>query len=90
MVLSNDGSATAHLYRPKIATVLMEGYSAESLRRDVVAALSPHRQLETNRPRRAQPSGPRMGNVYSRLVMGKCPLWPEEVAPNNGKSSEWE
>lgn len=32
-----DGSATAHLYRSKIATVLMEGYSTESLHKDLVA-----------------------------------------------------
>jgi SulP family sulfate permease len=35
-----DGSATAHLYRPKIATVLMEGYTSEAFRRDLVAALT--------------------------------------------------
>ena len=35
-----DGSATAHLYRPKIATVLMEGYSTECLHKDLVAALT--------------------------------------------------
>jgi sulfate permease, SulP family len=35
-----DGSATAHLYRPKLATVLTEGYGFDSFRRDVVAALT--------------------------------------------------
>jgi len=35
-----DGSATAHLYRPKLATVLTEGYGLPSFRRDVVAALT--------------------------------------------------
>src|SRR5580693_314270 len=35
-----DGSATAHLYRPKLATVLTEGYSSFSFRKDVVAALT--------------------------------------------------
>src|SRR5579862_2127401 len=35
-----DGSATAHLYRPKLATVLTEGYRFESFRHDVVAALT--------------------------------------------------
>ena len=35
-----DGSATAHLYRPKLATVLSEGYRFDSFRRDVVAALT--------------------------------------------------
>lgn len=35
-----DGSATAHLYRPKLATVFSEGYGFDSFRRDVVAALT--------------------------------------------------
>jgi SulP family sulfate permease len=35
-----DGTATAHLYKPKIATVFSEGYGPESFRRDVVAALT--------------------------------------------------
>jgi SulP family sulfate permease len=35
-----DGSSTAHLYRPKLATVLMEGYTAQSFQRDIVAALT--------------------------------------------------
>ena len=35
-----DGSATAHLYRPKLATVLVEGYGFAALRRDVLAGLT--------------------------------------------------
>jgi SulP family sulfate permease len=35
-----DGSATAHLIRPKMATVLEEGYGAEALKRDVLAGLT--------------------------------------------------
>jgi SulP family sulfate permease len=35
-----DGSATAHTYRPKLATVLTEGYGLEAVRRDVIAALT--------------------------------------------------
>jgi SulP family sulfate permease len=35
-----DGSATAHLYRPKLATVLGEGYSFERLRSDLLAGLT--------------------------------------------------
>jgi SulP family sulfate permease len=35
-----DGSATAHLYRPKLATVFSEGYGFDSFRKDVVAALT--------------------------------------------------
>lgn len=35
-----DGSATAHVYRPKIATVLAEGYNLDCLRRDLLAALT--------------------------------------------------
>jgi SulP family sulfate permease len=35
-----DGSATAHLYRPKLATVFSEGYGFDSFRRDVIAALT--------------------------------------------------
>ncbi len=36
-----DGSATAHLFRPKLVTVLTEGaYDAEALRKDVLAALT--------------------------------------------------
>jgi SulP family sulfate permease len=35
-----DGTATSHLYRPKLATVLGEGYSLEVLRKDALAALT--------------------------------------------------
>ena len=35
-----DGSATAHIYRPKIVTVLVEGYSLDCFRRDMLAALT--------------------------------------------------
>ena len=35
-----DGSATAHTYRPKLATVLAEGYSLAHFRRDMLAALT--------------------------------------------------
>ena len=35
-----DGSATAHTYRPKLATVLAEGYNLDCLRRDLLAALT--------------------------------------------------
>src|SRR3984957_3890490 len=35
-----DGSATAHLYRPKLITLLAEGYSFEAFRSDVTAALT--------------------------------------------------
>src|SRR5580692_1875947 len=35
-----DGSASAHTYRPKLATVLAEGYSSFSFRKDVFAALT--------------------------------------------------
>jgi SulP family sulfate permease len=35
-----DGSATAHLYRPKLVTLIAEGYSFEAFRRDVMAALT--------------------------------------------------
>lgn len=35
-----DGSATAHLYRPKLATVLREGYGLEAFRKDAAAALT--------------------------------------------------
>jgi SulP family sulfate permease len=35
-----DGSATAHLYRPKLATVLVEGYNFGCFRRDMLAALT--------------------------------------------------
>src|ERR1700712_2838201 len=35
-----DGSATAHTYRPKIATVLAEGYNLDCFRRDLLAALT--------------------------------------------------
>jgi SulP family sulfate permease len=35
-----DGTATAHLYVPKLATVMREGYGAEDLRRDAVAGLT--------------------------------------------------
>src|ERR1700691_4200585 len=35
-----DGSASAHLYRPKIATVVSEGYGINPFRKDMVAALT--------------------------------------------------
>jgi sulfate permease, SulP family len=35
-----DGSATAHAYRPKIVTVLAEGYNLDCFRRDMLAALT--------------------------------------------------
>ena len=35
-----DGSATAHLYRPKLATILREGYHLHDLRADALAALT--------------------------------------------------
>src|ERR1700712_4941121 len=35
-----DGSASAHIYRPKIATVLAEGYNLDCFRRDIFAALT--------------------------------------------------
>jgi len=35
-----DGSATAHFYRPKLVTVMAEGYGFGSLRKDVMAALT--------------------------------------------------
>jgi SulP family sulfate permease len=35
-----DGSSTAHLYRPKLATMVSEGYGLGSFRKDVVAALT--------------------------------------------------
>lgn len=35
-----DGSATAHRYKPKLATALKEGYGLASLRRDAMAGLT--------------------------------------------------
>jgi SulP family sulfate permease len=35
-----DGTATSHLFRPKLATVLREGYGLEALRKDALAALT--------------------------------------------------
>jgi hypothetical protein len=35
-----DGSSTAHLYRPKLVTVLDEGYGPAAFRRDITAALT--------------------------------------------------
>src|SRR5580704_15846700 len=35
-----DGTATAHLLRPKLATTLQEGYGLEGLRHDVLAGLT--------------------------------------------------
>jgi SulP family sulfate permease len=35
-----DGSSTTHLYLPKLATVLREGYSLGALRKDAMAALT--------------------------------------------------
>ena len=35
-----DGSATSHIYRPKLATTIAEGYGFESFRHDLVAGLT--------------------------------------------------
>jgi SulP family sulfate permease len=35
-----DGSATAHLYRPKLVTTFSEGYRLDQLRKDATAALT--------------------------------------------------
>ena len=35
-----DGASTAHLYRPKLVTVLDEGYGAAAFRRDAMAGLT--------------------------------------------------
>ncbi len=35
-----DGTATAHLFRPKLLTTFGEGYGAEAFRKDLVAALT--------------------------------------------------
>jgi sulfate permease, SulP family len=35
-----NGAATAHLYRPKLLTALIEGYGAGKLRRDAIAGLT--------------------------------------------------
>jgi len=35
-----DGTASAHLYRPKLATILREGYDAGKFRKDMLAALT--------------------------------------------------
>jgi SulP family sulfate permease len=35
-----DGSSTVHLYQPKLAAILREGYSFDYLRRDTLAALT--------------------------------------------------
>src|SRR3954454_2429986 len=35
-----DGSATAHLYRPKLATVLADGYGIGSFRKDAMAGVT--------------------------------------------------
>lgn len=35
-----DGSATAHLYRPKLATLFSEGYGWDKFRKDILAGLT--------------------------------------------------
>lgn len=35
-----DGTATAHLYRPKLVTVFGEGYGADRVRKDILAGLT--------------------------------------------------
>jgi SulP family sulfate permease len=35
-----DGSSTSHLYRPKLLTILQEGYGLDSFRRDLLSALT--------------------------------------------------
>ena len=35
-----DGTATAHLYRPKLLTTIQEGYGWDKFRKDVMAALT--------------------------------------------------
>ncbi|ACG78728.1 xanthine/uracil permease family protein [Phenylobacterium zucineum HLK1] len=40
MVKMPDGTATAHRYKPKLASTLKEGYGAEALKRDAMAGLT--------------------------------------------------
>lgn len=35
-----DGTATTHMYRPKLAMIFQEGYDARKFRKDVLAALT--------------------------------------------------
>lgn len=35
-----DGSSTSHLYKPKLLTILREGYSVDAFRHDLVAAIT--------------------------------------------------
>ena len=35
-----DGSSTAHLYRPKLVTILGEGYGLAAFRQDALAGLT--------------------------------------------------
>jgi sulfate permease, SulP family len=35
-----DGSATAHLFRPKLATTITEGYGLSAFQKDALAALT--------------------------------------------------
>ncbi len=35
-----DGSSTAHLYKPKLATTFFEGYGLDAFRKDALAALT--------------------------------------------------
>jgi len=35
-----DGTATAHLYRPKLVTIVQEGYSGSLFQRDLLAGLT--------------------------------------------------
>jgi hypothetical protein len=35
-----DGTATAHVYRPKLLTVFAEGYGFEAFRKDVTAGIT--------------------------------------------------
>jgi len=40
MIAMPTGASTSHLYRPKLATVFLEGYGLEDLRRDALAGLT--------------------------------------------------
>jgi sulfate permease, SulP family len=35
-----DGTATAHVYRPKLLTIIAEGYGIEAFRKDIVASIT--------------------------------------------------
>ena len=74
-----DGASTAHLFVPKLATILGEGYRLDTFRRDAMAALTvaivalPLSMAIATRPRRPDPMFPSEPPPRGRIDLAPSP-----------------